>query len=94
MDCVDGDPFLIARQRKRGRDIERHTETRLDLEAERLLLAGIVANDSIARGVSAGDLMWHGGSKSFEIGGVAMDAPALLEYAKARLLKLTDNHET
>lgn len=59
-------------------------------ETERLLLAGIVANDAIGRGVSAGDLMWHGGSKPFQIGGVVMDAPGLLEYARARLAQLTD----
>lgn len=105
---MDGvaDKFLTARQRKRGRDIERHTETRLDLAegdrkriselerklaaAERLLIAGIVANDAIGRGVSAGDLMWHGGVQSFEMSGVVMDAPGLLEYARARLAEITD----
>jgi hypothetical protein len=52
---------------------------------DRLAVAVALATYAIVCGAQAGDYLWHGGKSDFEVNGVRMDAPALIEYAKAQL---------
>jgi hypothetical protein len=52
---------------------------------DRLAIAVGLATYAIICGSQAGDYKWHGGQTDFEFNGVRMDAPALIEYAKAQL---------
>lgn len=55
------------------------------VSVDRLAVAVALATHAILSGVQAGDFLWHGGSRDFEWEGVRMDAPGLIEYAKAQL---------
>lgn len=52
---------------------------------DRLAVAVGLATYAIICGSQAGDYRWHGGKSDFEFNGVRMDAPSLIEYAKAQL---------
>jgi hypothetical protein len=52
---------------------------------DRLAVAVALATYAIVCGAQAGDCKWHGGKSDFEINGVRMDAPALIEYAKTQI---------
>lgn len=55
------------------------------VSVDRLAIAVAVASHAVVCGVQAGDFRWHGGDSDFEWEGARMDAPSLIEYAKAML---------
>jgi hypothetical protein len=55
------------------------------VSTDRLAVAVALATYAIVCGAQAGDFRWHGGNSDFEVNGVRMDAPALIEYAKAQI---------
>lgn len=69
-------------------------ELRADMEAlpagevaatDRLAVAVALASHAMLCGVQAGDYRWHGGDSDFELAGMKMDAPGLIEYARQQL---------
>jgi hypothetical protein len=55
------------------------------VSVDRLAVAVAVASHAVMCGVQAGDFRWHGGAADFVWEGTRMDAPSLIEYAKAML---------